>query len=291
MDHHPEYCDPTKLSPPLPVTDTQPFRCHDRGWLRVGISHVELHPFLWNDIRLVDPPSPRDVVSVLLSLAAPLHEEQYIGGWKWFGNELAGVSGKVYFTDDLSNFHETVTASIRVSAPELPPTWTDTWREVHYEEHIATIGHGLLPDMVRSITVKPDAIEVQASLAAARRRPGQLASILDPARGFSIFQARYDVWWRLIGARITCVNKPKRNDPVNHIHSVGGELPDGTAWKLPLAEAVALIKRGHRFYVEQPVGDRVEVVIGRSQYGNEYLKTVADNDKPNNLLSLPECSS
>jgi len=26
-----------------------------------------------------------------------------------------------------------------------------------------------------------------------------------------------------------------------------------------------------------------------SRFGNKYLKTVADGEQPNNLLSLPEC--
>jgi hypothetical protein len=203
---------------------------------------------------------------------------------------MAGVSGKVFITDDPSNFHETITASIRVPAPEIPTNWSDVWREIQYKEHVIEIGHNIAGN-VSSITVTPDAIEVQASLTAPRRgRPGEYASINDPAIGFSIFQARYDVWWKLIGARISCVNKDNRSDPDQAMDAVGGVLPNGTPWKLPLPEAVALVKRGHRFYVEQPIGDRVEVVVERSRYGKEYLKTVADNKKPNNLLALPECS-
>jgi len=282
IDHHPEYCiTPTGFVPP------EPSRCRDRGWLRVGICHVELHPLLWNDIRLVSPPGPRDRSSVLLSLAAPLHEEQYLGGWKWFMNELALVSGKVFYTDDLSNFHETVAASITVPAPDVPSSWSDVWKEMHYEEVVITEGLG--PNAVRSITATTTGIEVHASITAVRRRPDQLASVLDPGRGYSVFQARYNVWWKFIGARISCINKPVRNDPATHIHSVGGLLPDGTPWKLTLGEAIALVKQGHKFYVEQPVGDRVDVVVERSRWGNEYLKTVADFDEPNNLLALPEC--
>jgi hypothetical protein len=35
--------------------------------------------------------------------------------------------------------------------------------------------------------------------------------------------------------------------------------------------------------------DRVGVEVAVSAYGRKYLKTVADGDPPNNLLSLPEC--
>ncbi len=33
----------------------------------------------------------------------------------------------------------------------------------------------------------------------------------------------------------------------------------------------------------------VNVVVAVSRFGNKYLKTVADSDHPNNLLSLYEC--
>jgi len=58
IDHHPEYCDPAALKPPLAVTATQPFRCRIRGALVVGMCHAEFHPFAWDDIRLVEEPAP-----------------------------------------------------------------------------------------------------------------------------------------------------------------------------------------------------------------------------------------
>ena len=33
----------------------------------------------------------------------------------------------------------------------------------------------------------------------------------------------------------------------------------------------------------------VSVIVATSRYGNKYLKTEADGEEPNNLLSLPEC--
>ena len=30
-------------------------------------------------------------------------------------------------------------------------------------------------------------------------------------------------------------------------------------------------------------------VVAVSRFGNKYIKTEADGDQPNNLLSLPEC--
>jgi hypothetical protein len=55
-------------------------------------------------------------------------------------------------------------------------------------------------------------------------------------------------------------------------------------------EAIGGIESGKwQFYVERPAGDRVSVIVATSRFGNKYLKTTADGDQPNNLLSLPTC--
>ena len=43
-----------------------------------------------------------------------------------------------------------------------------------------------------------------------------------------------------------------------------------------------------QFYVSRG-GYTAEVVVAESRYGNKYLKTEADGEQPDNLLSLPEC--
>ena len=90
--------------------------------------------------------------------------------------------------------------------------------------------------------------------------------------------------------RVRCINKTDRSDPHERIRYIGGVNADSTRWKLSQPDAIAGIESGRwSFYVERPAGDRVNVVVAISRYGNKYLKTTADGDQPNNLLSLPEC--
>lgn len=90
--------------------------------------------------------------------------------------------------------------------------------------------------------------------------------------------------------RIECVNKTPRQDPHLRISHVGGRNGDGTRWKLSQPEAVAGAQSERwSFYVEQPPGHRVEVIVATSRYGHPYLKTRADGEQPNNLLSLSAC--
>jgi hypothetical protein len=89
--------------------------------------------------------------------------------------------------------------------------------------------------------------------------------------------------------RVECINKTNRTDPHERISHIGGPNPNGSRWKLAEADAIAGIEDGRwSFYVERPQGDRVEVIVA-SRLGRKYLKTTADGDMPNNLLSLPEC--
>ena len=91
--------------------------------------------------------------------------------------------------------------------------------------------------------------------------------------------------------RVQCINKTHRTDPHERISHIGGVNPNGTRWRMPEPKAIAEIKQGKwDFYVEQPAGRRVRVIIA-THLGREYLKTEADGLHPNNLLALPECPS
>lgn len=87
---------------------------------------------------------------------------------------------------------------------------------------------------------------------------------------------------------IQCINKSNRASAHERILNIGGVI-GGRRWKMTQGEAIKGIEqRVYAFYVNRG-GSQVKVVVATSQYGNKYIKTEADGEQPNNLLSLPEC--
>jgi len=88
--------------------------------------------------------------------------------------------------------------------------------------------------------------------------------------------------------RITGIVLREAGSPQVRIRTVGGVRPDGAPWRMGVEEVVKAIRRGERFYVAEPAGDPVDVVIAHTGEGRAYLRTTADGDEPNNMLALPD---
>lgn len=87
--------------------------------------------------------------------------------------------------------------------------------------------------------------------------------------------------------QIQCVTKTDRHNPWERITHVGGQSNGG--WKITQEDAIRHIEtRTWDFFVVVR-GNRVQVIVSTSRFGNKYLKTVGDGDHQNDLLSLPEC--
>jgi hypothetical protein len=92
--------------------------------------------------------------------------------------------------------------------------------------------------------------------------------------------------------QVTCINKPDRDSPHEHITHIGG----GTGinrWKLKRDDAIKQIEsKTNSFYVVDPKNANKVSHVGviHPAYGHAYLRTYADGDWNNNLLALDECA-
>ncbi len=91
--------------------------------------------------------------------------------------------------------------------------------------------------------------------------------------------------------QITCIRKTDRMNPHERIELDGGDPGGllGSRWRMPLVAAIQAIENGTCQFFVSVGGKSVAVIIAKSAWGNKYLKTVADGEMPDNLLSLPPC--
>lgn len=90
---------------------------------------------------------------------------------------------------------------------------------------------------------------------------------------------------------IKCINKENRYSIYERITHIWWANPSWSNWKLTQKEAVDSINsKKYSFFVN--IGwDKVNVVVAKSRFWHDYIKTENDWDEPNNLLSLRECVS
>lgn len=87
-------------------------------------------------------------------------------------------------------------------------------------------------------------------------------------------------------AQVKCINKNPREDRHHSITHIGGY--ESKQWKITKDEAIDFIERRIWEFYTLVGGHRRKVIVA-TRLGRKYLKTEADHDTPDNLLSLPEC--
>jgi hypothetical protein len=91
--------------------------------------------------------------------------------------------------------------------------------------------------------------------------------------------------------RVRCIKVAGGTSPDARIARIGGTNSVGVNWRLTQAEAIFAIEaRRWDFYVEQPGGRVIDVIVATTSSGTKYLTTTLDDAESNALLSVPECS-
>ena len=90
---------------------------------------------------------------------------------------------------------------------------------------------------------------------------------------------------------ITCINKPNRMSPYEHIQYIGNQAGK---WKLSLQSAISRINnKSDAFYtVDKTTGKKIYIGVYPAVGGKvAHLQTHDDGKWNDNLLALPECGA
>lgn len=90
--------------------------------------------------------------------------------------------------------------------------------------------------------------------------------------------------------RIVCINKDSGNHENRHtaISRLGWTEGQKSGY-MSRIEMYDWIQQGGRAYVQDAYGDVAYLMTAVTSRGTKYVKTVADETKADNLLSLKEC--
>ena len=94
--------------------------------------------------------------------------------------------------------------------------------------------------------------------------------------------------------QVTCINKPHRDSPHEHITHIGNSTnPPANRWRLTREAAIVRIDAGQdQFYtVDATTGKKCYIAVVREAGKHPYLRTHADGKWNDNLLAQPECDS
>jgi hypothetical protein len=199
--------DHIRISGHLAIENGHPQNRSKRGWLEIGYIFLELHPFDWTRLELVEPLAVDTVARGSVILAAPLYEMVYTpyydaewSDWGPVANQLAGVDSHLFFEDDGRHLHNSVTATVRVDASPPPAGVAPATQAVQYVETVTVNGTGQALDQLRSISHYPGGIQIDAHVDAPIAQdfgPVPAADVNDPAHGHSVLVLNYAVCWEI----------------------------------------------------------------------------------------------
>lgn len=88
---------------------------------------------------------------------------------------------------------------------------------------------------------------------------------------------------------VRCVVINDAGTPYEKVAAIGGKAGDGSYWRLTQRDAIEAIKSGTLSFCVRVRRHLVPLIIGRSPFISEYLKSRDDGDLPMSLLDLPRC--
>ena len=88
---------------------------------------------------------------------------------------------------------------------------------------------------------------------------------------------------------ITCIEASDHVRAHERISSIGGTNFAGRRWTMSQDGAIKGIENGKYSFFINRGGRVINVLVATDTSGHKYLKTFADGEIPNTLLSLSEC--